>query len=496
DSPSDVVRYQEPTVGTQFVLVNEASAASITTSFGRILISRGFVLVLGVGGLVLVLVLGGNQMITPPLARIRNAIRAMASGNFAEPVPDMYRNDEIGQLAGSFADMRQQVQTLIQDLENRVEARTRDISATQDISNYAATQRDQQSLMDQVVNLIVDRFDNIYHAQIFLVDSDRRYAVLRASTGAAGKRLLEVGHRLGVGSVSVIGMVTDMGEYVIARDTGDSRIHRRNEFLPDTRAELAIPMRNASGEVIGALDVQSVMNASFDDDQVKVLQTMADQISVAIENARLYEDSLRRLQEIERSRRAATLGAWREQMRQARTQRKQSAAGNVPAQNEEISALRQQAMEQGETVVGQPTTRRTIPVAIPIRLRDQVLGAVEWELPQATFDQNKLQLAEALVNRLAIGLENARLFQESQRAADREHLVNEIATRLAAQSDVNQILQTAVREVGQALRAPQVSIRLGASDPAPNGNNDHNQNGNGHNGHSNGQSQNGQRLSN
>lgn len=485
EDPNDIVRYQAQTMDVPFVLVNEASAEGISASFGRILITRGFVLLLGVGGLLLVLVLGGNQLITPPLTRIRSAIRAMASGNYNEPVPDIHRGDEIGQLAGSFADMRQQVQTLIRDLESRVEARTRDISATQDISNYAATQRDLQTLMNQVVNLITDRFSNIYHAQIFLVDSERRFAVLRASTGAPGQRLLEAGHRLGVGSVSVIGQVTEVGEPVIARDTGESRIHRRNEFLPNTRAELAIPLRNANGQVIGALDVQSTSSDSFDEDQVNVLQTMADQISVAIENARLYEESLHRLREIERSRRAATLGAWREQMRLARTQSKQSLVGLLPAEAAEISALRQQAIESGQSVVGQPTPRRTIPIAVPIRLRNQILGAVEWELPQANFDQSKLQLAETLVNRLAIGLENARLFQESQRSADRERLVNEIAGRLTAQTDVNQILQTAVREVGQVLRAPQVSIRIGGDILAKNDSNDsheHATNGKGHNG--------------
>ena len=158
-------------------------------------------------------------------------------------VPDAKRGDEIGLLATSFVNMRDQVHTLIDDLENRVAARTRDISATQDISRFAATQRDLQTLMDRVVDLIVERFENIYHAQIFLVDEDKRDAVLRASTGDIGKQLLSRGHRLGIGSLSVIGQVTQQGRLIVARDAAVSQIHRRNEFLPDTRAELAIPLR-------------------------------------------------------------------------------------------------------------------------------------------------------------------------------------------------------------------------------------------------------------
>ena len=97
---------------------------------------------------------------------------------------------------------------------------------------------------------------------------------------------------------------------------------------------------------------------------------------------------------------------------------------------------------------------------MPIQLRGQILGAVEWELPTDEFNTDKVLLAQELVNRLAISLDNARLFQESRRAIDRERLVNAIASKLSGQTDIDAILQTAVREVGQALRVPQVSINL------------------------------------
>jgi GAF domain-containing protein len=89
---------------------------------------------------------------------------------------------------------------------------------------------------------------------------------------------------------------------------------------------------------------------------------------------------------------------------------------------------------------------------------------VEWELPTADFSNYKLQLAQELVNRLAISLDNARLFQESRRAINRERMVNEIAARLTGQTDIDEILQTAVREVGRALGAPQVNINLSSSE--------------------------------
>jgi GAF domain-containing protein len=134
-------------------------------------------------------------------------------------------------------------------------------------------------------------------------------------------------------------------------------------------------------------------------------------------------------------------------------------------------------LQTGEPAVGEPTPQDTIPFAVPISLRGQTLGVVDWEVPAQDFSYDKVQLARELVNRLAVSLDNARLFQESQRAISRERLVNEIASKLTGQTDIDEILQTAVREVGQALRAPQVAINLALTGDhqTPNGDNDGNE---------------------
>ncbi len=467
--PEELVGFYSPVQGTPFALIVQTttqSAYNYTLSYFTI---RGFVVAIGVLVLIAVLVLMFSGMIVPPLNRLRRATQALRDGNFDVPVPDTARGDEIGALAVSFVTMRDQVRGLIDDLEERVENRTRDITATQEISRFAATQRDLQLLLNRVVDLIIESFPNIYHAQIFLVDSDGQWAVLRSSTGEAGQQLLSRGHRLAVGSVSVIGQVTQQGRLVVARDTAVSQVHRRNEFLPDTRAELAIPLR-VGDEIIGSLDVQSKQRDAFAEDQVNVLTTMADQIAVAIQNARLYEESVRRVSEIEEINRQATLRAWQDYMRDQRMTALTREAGTTTPLD--MSPLRQQALETGDVAMGKITERKTIPIAVPIRLRGQTLGSVEWEVPSTNFGEDKLELAKELANRLALSLDNARLFQESQRATERERLVNTIAAKLTAQNNINDILQTAVREVGQALRAPQVNINL-------HGTNGTHQNGNG-----------------
>ncbi len=394
-----------------------------------------------------------------PLQELNAVVRAVNDGNYTMPISMVYRNDDIGVLARTIANTREQVQRLLSDLQERIAARVRDLQATQEVSRFAANQREPQALMDKVVDLIVNVFPNIYHAQIFMLDDDGQFAVLRASTGEAGRNLLARGHRLQVGSQSVIGRCTDEARVVIARDTLESDVHRKNEFLLETRAELAIPLK-IGDRIIGALDVQSKLRDSFNEEQVNILQTMADQIAIAIENTRLYQESLRRLEELTVSNRVATRGTWVEYMNYRREIALMSQYGVDGVTPMIDSQLRESALQQGIAVIGAETPHNTIPFVVPIQLRGQTLGVVEWEFPTSDFSQEKVQLALELVSRLALSLDNARLFEESQRAIERERLVNDIAAKLTAQTEIDAILQTAVREVGQALRVPLVSINL------------------------------------
>jgi putative methionine-R-sulfoxide reductase with GAF domain len=331
----------------QFALVTEIDRSIVSQQVIDYLSSLAFPLITGTVALLVVLSLLFTQLFVPPLNQLLSAIRAMAGGNYDAPLPAAQRGDEFGKVAASFVDMRHRVQDLVSDLIAQMEQRARDIETTQEISRFAASQRDLQTLMDSVVVLIVERFEDVYHAQIFLVDTDRVYAVLRASTGEAGQKLMQGGHRLPIGSLSVIGQVTQEERAVIVRDTTTSEVHRRNEFLPDTRAELAIPLR-VGETVIGALDVQSQHRGSFSDDEVTVLQTLASQVAVAIQNALLYQESLRRLEELEASHRQAALRAWAEYMAAERLTALSSTAGTETGVD--TSDLRQAAIIRGRSV--------------------------------------------------------------------------------------------------------------------------------------------------
>jgi PAS domain S-box-containing protein len=159
--------------------------------------------------------------------------------------------------------------------------------ATATVAHQLTTQLDLETLLKESVEVIRSQFDDIYHAQVFLVDKASNQARLRASTGEVGQRLLARHHALAVGSVSVIGKVTASGEAVLVSDTRNDPVHKVNELLPDTLTELALPLISSNG-VIGALDVQSVKANAFSPEDIQTLQTLADQIAIAVENARLF----------------------------------------------------------------------------------------------------------------------------------------------------------------------------------------------------------------
>jgi PAS domain S-box-containing protein len=143
-------------------------------------------------------------------------------------------------------------------------------------------------LLKRAVNAIRERY-GYYHASIFLTDETSLNAVIRESTGKAGEEMKRQGHKLPVNSQSIVGKVIADGAPVIVNDVSQNSLHRPNPLLPETRAEMGIPLKSGD-RVIGALDVQATRIDAFTQDDIPVLQTLADQTANAIENARLFAE--------------------------------------------------------------------------------------------------------------------------------------------------------------------------------------------------------------
>lgn len=323
------------------------------------------------------------------------------------------------------------------ELENDV----RRISAVTEVGRAITGTRDLNVLLNQVVNLIIDQFD-FYHAQVFLLDEIGQNAILKASTGEAGQKLLARGHSLPVGSQSVIGQVTSHGGTVIAADTDIDAIHRRNELLPYTRAEMALPLRVA-GRIIGALDVQAVEPDAFRNTDISIFQAMADQLAIAIENARLFEQARRDLQDIERLNRQLTGEAWRQYIDKkegSTTGFQATDAGIAPVSGDED---------------GQPT------LSVPLQVRGQTIGLLDISARDGSEpDEDTRQMLEAVAERVALALDSTRLSEQAQQQAVREQILSRLSAELQATTDLKVILRIAAREASRALDVPQSFVHL------------------------------------
>jgi putative methionine-R-sulfoxide reductase with GAF domain len=167
------------------------------------------------------------------------------------------------------------------------------LQASVEVSRAVAQIRELDHLLPQVTQLISKHF-GVYHAGVFLIDKPSHYTVLRAASSAGGQRMLARQHKLRVGSEGIVGYVTVTGKTRVALDVGVDAIYFNNPELPDTRSEMAVPLRVGT-ELIGALDVQSTEETAFAEEDVTVLELLADQIAIAIENARLNLESQRAL---------------------------------------------------------------------------------------------------------------------------------------------------------------------------------------------------------
>ena len=180
-------------------------------------------------------------------------------------------------------------------LLEETDRRASQLETAADIARQSSSTLDVDALLNRAVNLIRDRF-GFYHASIFLMDGIN--AVVRASTGEAGRQMMESGHSLSsLERESIIGHVCFTGEALVVNDVTQNPVHRPHPLLPETHAELGIPLK-IGNRVTGALDVQSTRVNAFSEDDVAVLQTLADQIAVALDNARSFEVAQRAVEEI------------------------------------------------------------------------------------------------------------------------------------------------------------------------------------------------------
>lgn len=345
-------------------------------------------------------------------------------------------------------------------LEERVAARTRDLEyrsiylqAVIELGRAAASLRELDELVQQAPPLISERLD-FYHVGLFLVDENQTFATLGGANSLEGQRLLAQGYHVAVGVADIIGEVTATRRPRVAVDVGPDAVSFAGSSFPRTRSELALPLV-AGDRLIGALDLHSVESDVFTAEMVEVMQLLADQIAVAIENAQLFAQSRAALAAELRAYGEVSREAWRE-MSQVESALRflTDAPGVVRSLSGQEPAVMRQAQQTGRAITEAGST-----LAVPIQVREGVnIGALR--LRKAAWGKDDIALVETLTEQLGAALESARLYQETQRREARERITREITDDIRRSVDIETILRSALTNLGDALGVPRTYVRL------------------------------------
>jgi GAF domain-containing protein/HAMP domain-containing protein/NADH:ubiquinone oxidoreductase subunit K len=417
------------------------------------------------------------RQVMQPVRSLTETAAAITAGDLNQIAP-IYSEDELGLLAHSFNTMTAQLRDLVGSLERRVSERTRDLQrravqlqVTAQVAREAASIRDLDRLLQNAVRLISEQF-NFYHAGIFLLDrslpapgaaaagsADRPvYAVLRAASSEGGRRMLARGHRLRVGQQGIVGYVAGTGEPRIALDTDKDAVYFDNPDLPMTRSEMALPLKIGK-RVIGVLDVQSRQANAFNQEDLETLQILADQLAIAIDNARLLAESQEALRELENLYSMQIRQGWQRALSamRARGGRLGYALGPRGIQPlEEADGAPAEAAATAEDTSSAPE------LIAPIELRNQKLGLLRLrrEAQLGEWTEQDQALIDEVLSQLALALENARLLEEIRNRARQEELINQIVTSAQGSLSLEGAMRTAVQEVVRLLNVSRVRIRL------------------------------------
>lgn len=479
------------------------------------------------GAVLLVVVMGVNigllRSLADPLERLTEASARLAAGRLETRVA-IDRADEFGRLAQVFNEMADRLQTLYDELEERVQERTRalqeanyalqrraiQLEASAEVSRSIISIFNVDELLRRAVNLIRDRF-GFYHAGIFLIDETGEWAVLREATGEAGAQMKAQGHRLRVAETSMVGWTALHRKPRIALDVGKDAVRFANPLLPYTRSEMTLPLM-VGGRLLGVLNVQSTEEAAFDEDDIRALQSMADQLAIAIENARrLSEEAaiLEATSPIYRfSRRLGTAttvedvanviinavseteadgcvvvefessdgvpemlsyrGVWRRDREPTFKPGMRMTVRDMPLPARMLSQMwvienAQQDSQISEQARGLfRTTGVGALVNIPLRVGNRPVGQVViLRSAPGPFSPASLRLYEVIGDQAAVALERARLLESMRQRAEQEESLRSIADQITATFDLRTALQTTLQQLGRVLDARGGYAELG-----------------------------------
>ena len=359
------------------------------------------------------------------------------------------REDEVGQLTTNF----QQMVAEIQGREQRLERRAIRLETIVGLGERLSAILDFNQLLAEMVNQVKEQFD-YYHAHVYIVDDEHQTLVMTAGAGEAGIKMKAKGHSIPLNApTSLVARAARSSEVVSIDNVREAPDWLPNPLLPDTYSELAVPIV-LEGNVVGVLDVQENEVAGLNEGDAAMLRLLANQVAVAIRNARHFETVQQALTKAQALQEQYLEQAWN------RDRVSQYTTGRVD--------LRLDGAES--TPVHDPDGQAEIRPALtaPLRLQDKIIGHLKLEDsdPDRDWAEQELALVNAVLDQVAQTAENLRLFDETRERAGREATIREITDKLRAASNLKGLVQTASEELGDYLSATHIKLKLGVKTPA------------------------------
>jgi PAS domain S-box-containing protein len=364
------------------------------------------------------------------------------------------RNEE-GRIIGTFG-VSTDV-TARKQAELALERRAVQLQTVAEVGREAAAILDVRQLLDRTVRLVSEGF-GFYHVGIFLLEELGQYAVLRAASSEGGRRMLERGHSLPVGQVGIVGFAAAANEPHIALDVGEDAVFFDNPDLPETRSEMALPL-SVRGEVIGVLDVQSEEPSAFTEEDVATLRVLADQLAVAIQNARLIERADEQMRELSLLYGQFSAETWSRLLSAERPMGYVYDRVEVSPVDEMPSPAYDLAVERNKVVELDASGTSGSVLAVPLRVRGQVIGSLGVEVSDNQgWTPEEVTLIEAVSEQVAQAVDGARLFAEAQKTALSMESLYQTSRAISSSLEEEEMIRAVLEAVYRTLNCEHVLL--------------------------------------
>ncbi len=416
------------------------------------------------------------RRLAAPVQHLTDTAAQIAEGDLQLQASQAEGPAEVRQLAGTFNRMTGQLNEFIQSLEDRVATRTHRLEIVTSLSEQLVAILNVDQLLTELVNQVKDRFE-YYHAHVYIINRENESLVMRAGAGEAGVIMKAQGHNIPLNApTSLVARAARTGQLVNIDNVREAPDWLPNPHLPNTYSEMAVPIVLA-GQVVGVLDVQQDTIGGLDESDASLLRSLANQVAIAIRNARLFRDVETALAEAHATQERYVAESW--DISSLKTQNRghlYMQPGTVELSEATFNAARAQALAQKHPAIVPIDEYEGSPKSLvaPVSLSGLTIGTLQLhkmdsEDTSKLWTEQDLEFIEAILDQVAQTAENLRLFEETRERAGREATIREVADKLRAAPNLDTLLETAARELGQRLGVRHTVLELGIDGEAGSG---------------------------